>query len=133
VGEHPAPVFEQQAQPATQLVHPLARVAHHRDLEERLAHLHALSDRPGLYVHPLDGDVLARGAGLDSDRVQMLLRGEQHLAARRIAMGTALEPLALDREHALARFGAAAFASRRDEKSGHGCHPASLSIESEPS
>ena len=42
--------------------------------------------------------------GADADRVQVLLRREQHLAPRRAGVGAALDALA-ERTHALARLG----------------------------
>ena len=96
-GEHPALVRELRAQPLAQRVHLLARIANHRDLEERLAHANALADRPLLHVVAFDGQVLPRRAGIDTDRVEVLLGDEEHLALRRVCVGAALEPAAHDR------------------------------------
>jgi SAM-dependent methyltransferase len=102
----PAPASRacRRARPAAlaQLVHAVARVADHRDLEERLAGLDALADRPLLHVGALDGQVLADRPGLDADRVEVLARDEQHLALRAVAVGAALHALA-GRSRAAAR------------------------------
>ncbi len=105
-----------------------ARVADHRDLEERLTHAHLLPDGPVVHVRALDGDVLANRPWLHVERVEVLLRREENLAAWPVGMGTAVEPIVRDRGHALARLRAAAAASRRDEEPGDGCHRRSLSI-----
>jgi len=57
-----------RAQALAQLVHAVARLADHRDLEDRLAGADALADRPLLDVSALDGQVLADVARLDVDR-----------------------------------------------------------------
>ena len=91
-----------------------------------------LADGPVVDVGALDDDVLADRAGLEAERVEMLLRREQHLAPWWIAVGALLEALARDRQHAPARLRTAASALRRDEEPGDGCHAPRLSIESEP-
>jgi LemA protein len=130
VREHAALAFELGAQARAQLIHPLARVADHRDLEQRATDAHALPHRPLVDIGALHGDVLADRAGRDVESIEVLLRREQDLAARRVRMGAALEPVRLDRDHALAGLRAAAPTLGRDEETGHSCHAPSVSIES---
>src|SRR3954451_19163013 len=99
--EHPALALELAAQALAQLVHPVARVADHRDLEQRFTHTDLLSERPLLDVVALHGQVLADRAGLDADGVEMLERHEQPLALRRIPVRAAVHSLAGDRAEAL--------------------------------
>ena len=61
------------------------------------------------WTSALDGHVLADRTRLDADRVQVLLRREQHLAPRRAGVGAALDAL-VERMHALARLGTPAAA-----------------------
>ena len=63
-------------------------------------------------VVALDGQVLADRAGLDADRVQVLLRGEQHLTLRWIRVRAAIEAFAVDRLSPLVPVHAAALARR---------------------
>src|SRR5262249_34488392 len=92
-GQHAALVVELRAQTLAQVVHPLARVADHRDLEHGLSNADALADRPLLDVRASDGQVLADVARLDADRVEVLERGEQHLAERRVRVRAGLPSL----------------------------------------
>jgi hypothetical protein len=68
--------------------------------------------RPLLHVVALDGQVLADRARVDADRVQVLLRDEQHLALRRVRMCAALEPLAGDGQPPLVLVGTATLSPR---------------------
>src|SRR6187402_1373299 len=72
--QHAAPALELGAQPLAQLVHAVARVADHRDLEDGSAGANSLADRPALDIVPFDGQVLPNRPRLDADRVEMLLR-----------------------------------------------------------
>ena len=92
--EHSAPALELGPQALPQLVHAVARIADHRDLEDGFADANALTDRPALDIVSFDGQVLARSARFDAHRVEMLLRGEENLPLGRIRMGAALETLA---------------------------------------
>ncbi|MBA2423793.1 MAG: class I SAM-dependent methyltransferase [Actinobacteria bacterium] len=112
MSKHAALVVELGAQPVAKLVHPVAGIAHHGDLEQSRADLDALTYRPGLDVGAFHRDVLADRSRLDVDCIQMLFRGEQHFAPRRIRVGAAFEALILDCEHALSRLRAAALAAR---------------------
>ena len=112
-GEHPALAVQPRAEPVAKLVHAVTGIADHRDLELGLAGAHPLSDLPLLHVRALDRDVLADRAGLDVDRVEMLLRDEQDLALGRVRMRAALEPLPGDRTSALVADRATALARRR--------------------
>src|SRR5205823_13306558 len=87
--EHPALVVELGSQALAQVVHALARVADHRDLEDRLADTDALPDRPALDVGAVDGQVLADRPRFDADGLEVLHRREQHLAPRRIRVRAA--------------------------------------------
>src|SRR5205823_11642835 len=88
-GEHSTLVVELRAQALAQVVHALARVADHRDLEDRLADTDALPDRPALDVGAVDGQVLADRPRFDADGLEVLHRREQHLAPRRIRVRAA--------------------------------------------
>ena len=96
--QHAALALQLLAKAVAQLVHTVAGIADHRDLEHRLvADLHSLADRPLLDVGALDGQVLADRARFDANRLEVLGLDEQHLALRRVCMGAAFEPLAGDR------------------------------------
>ena len=99
VGEHASLVVKLSPEAVAQLVHAVARIAHHRDLDQRASDLHPLTDRPRLDVGPLDGDVLSNRPGLDLELVQVRLRHEEHLAPRRVRVSTSLEAPAFEREH----------------------------------
>jgi len=130
--ELPEVVPSLAAQPLAELVHPVAGVAHHRDLEHRLADADPLPDRPVVDVNALDGHVLANHARLHAHRVEVLLRHEEDLAAWRVRVGTPLEPAALDGANALARLRSAAAALGRHEQTDHVCHRRRVSVESDP-
>src|SRR5204862_3312881 len=61
-GQHSPLPLELGAEAVAELVHPVAGVADHRDLEQRLANADLLAHRPLLDVGPLDGEVLANRA-----------------------------------------------------------------------
>src|SRR5256886_13469935 len=109
--EHASLALQLGAETVSELVHPVARVADHRDLELGLAGAHALADRPLLDVCALDGDVLADRAGLDVHRVEVFLRDEENFALRRVRVRAALQTLAHDCVPPLVRLGAAALPS----------------------
>src|SRR4051812_47859732 len=111
-GEHAALALQLGTEAVAELVHAMAGIADHRDLELGLAGADALADRPLLDVVALDGDVLADLAGRDVDRFEVLLGDEQNLALRRVAVGAALEALACDCLPPLVRLRAAALAGR---------------------
>ena len=98
------------------------RVADHRDLEQRLADLHPLADRPRLHVGALDGDVLADRARLDADR----RRGapSRRAAPRGGAGSRARSPRSPGSRSPGRARGArnAAPALGRDEETDHVCH-----------
>src|SRR5438874_9254211 len=126
-GQHAALAVQLGAKAVPQLVHPVARIADHRDLEDRvLADAHALADQPLLHVHAFDGHVLADRARLDVDRPQVVRRGEQHLASGRVRVRAALEALAGDRAPPLVPDGAAALALGRRPDAGDRGHARSL-------
>src|SRR6266550_7594290 len=124
--QHPALALELRAQALAQLVHAVARIADHHDLEHGRTRTHALTDRPLLHVVALDGQVLADRARVDADRVQMLLRDEENLALRRIRVRAALEALASDRQPALVPVRATALASRRGPDTDDSSHGSTL-------
>src|SRR4051794_10255401 len=77
--QHAALALQLGPKAVAQLVHPVARVADHRDLELGLAGAQALADRPLLDIGSLNGDVLANRARLDVHRVEVLLGNEEDL------------------------------------------------------
>src|SRR5439155_11747565 len=95
--QHAALAVELGAYAISELVHPVAGIADHRDLELSLAGPHTLADRPALDVVAVDGDVLANCAGLDVHGVEMLLRDEEDLTPGWVRMRATLESLTRDR------------------------------------
>src|SRR5437870_3021321 len=71
-GEHAAAAVQLLAKTRAQLVHPLARLALDRHLEDRVAHRDPLAGLPGLHIGAGDGEVLADLSRLDADRVEVL-------------------------------------------------------------
>ena len=106
--QHASLVVEKSAQTRLQLVHPLAGIVDHGDLEQRTSDLHALTHGPGLDVGPFYQDVLSNRPMRNAERVEMLFRYEQHLTSWRVRMGAALETLIRDGEHPLTRLRASA-------------------------
>src|SRR5437764_1739234 len=105
--EHAALALELRTKAVAQLVHPVARVADHRDLELGLAGHDALADRPLLDIVAFDRDVLADRARLDVDRLEVLLGDEQHFALGRVRVRAAFEALTLERPDSLMTLGTA--------------------------
>ena len=81
-----------------------------------MAHADTLAHWPLLDVHAFDRDVLANCSRGHVDRVQMLLRDEQHLSLRWIRVRAALDPHALEDPYALSRLGAPGASARGDEE-----------------
>ena len=107
----------------TDLVHPRARVADHRDLELGCSDPDPLPDRPGVDVVALDREVLADAAVLDPDCIQVLGRREQDLPLRSGSrMRAALETMLLDRLNAVACIHPAAALGRRRPQTGNTRH-----------
>src|SRR5215212_10020596 len=96
-GQHAALALQLGAKAVAELVHSVARIADHRDLELGFADAHALADRPLLDIVALDGDVLPDRPRLNVDRVEMLLRDEEDLSLRRVRVRAPLETDSGDR------------------------------------
>ena len=112
-GEHSPAALELLPEPRSKLVHPLAGVADHRDLEQRLSDSEALSDGPVVDVGALDREVLSDPPVVDTEVVQVLGRGEQDLTLGAGArVGAAFESVALDRAYAVAWIHAATVLGR---------------------
>jgi hypothetical protein len=121
--EHPASSIQLGLQARADLVHPGARIADHRDLEQRLADVHLLTDRPIVDIGTLDREVLPNLPVVDPERVEVLRRGEEHLALRsRTRVSTALQTVTLERPNAFARVHAAAALRRRGPQTSYTHH-----------
>src|SRR5437762_8047433 len=126
--QHAALALQLGAEAVAQLVHPVARIANHRDLELGPADPDPLANRPLLDIVALDSDVLSDRAGLDVDGVEMLLGDEENLALRRVRVRAPLQAAARDRAAALVPLGAAALAGRGGEDTDDACHQATSLI-----
>src|SRR5438552_15086214 len=77
-------------EPGLELVHALARRAQAADLEGRAADAHAAAEDERREREATHGDLLADGAGRESEAVERLLLGEPHGAPAPRAAATAV-------------------------------------------
>src|SRR6185503_16580810 len=96
LGEHPALALELGLEARADLLHQLAGVAHHRDLELRVADLEALAHRPVHDIGAAHGEVLLRAPGRNADGYQILSRDEEDVALPTAAMGAAFDAFVLE-------------------------------------
>ena len=96
LGQHPALPLELGLEARADLLHQLARVADHGDLELRIADLEALADRPVHDVCAAHGEVLLHAPGRNAERLEVLGRDEEDIALAAAAMGAALDAFVLE-------------------------------------